>query len=633
MNNPQPDGPPSPPHRTTPALARLAGPGAVTCLAAALDRAATGRRGMGFHDTRGELDVRLTYSEIRRRARALAGCLLGLGLERGDAVGIVATVQADFVCAFFACQYAGLVAVPLPLLTGMGAARGYEQQLARLFATSHLRCALGPAAFLDHLREASHGLPVQTISTVADLAEKPSALAALQPLGANDVSHIQFSSGSTAFPKGIQISQRALMANLGGIIRDGVGITAEDRVVSWLPFYHDMGLIGNMLTPPVAGIDADFLPTDGFVRRPLVWLELLSHYRLTLSFSPTFGYDLAARRAASRPELHAGRNLDLSSWRVAGLGGDMIQKPVLDRFAQVFASAGFDPNAFLPSYGLAELTLGTTFSPRGHGIVCDRVEQSSIEVPGSEVPAVPETTPNSRCVISCGRVLPGHELEIRDEHNRPLPDRFIGAVFVRGPSLMDGYFQDEALTRETFSRDGWLDTGDMGYLSKDSLFITGRRKDMIIINARNIWPQDIEWIAEQSVPNVRTRDTAAFLHRDEHGDEHVVLLVESRLRDPEELRSLRKDAHAAVLRHLGVDCHVEVVPPKTLTFTTSGKLMRANARQRWLKMKSHGANGHGPQTEPAPNGTKPVSPGNPPSATEVVTLLNARGGTPDAAVL
>lgn len=549
----------------------------------ALDRAADTDKGMGFFNTRGEFEVGLTFAEVRSTALSMAAGLLGLGLQRGEAVGIIALVHADFVCTFFACQYAGLVAVPLPLVTGIGAARGYEQQLTRVLTTARARAAIGPAAFLGHLHQAAEGLDLRAICSASDLKTTPPSTSSIRPLGPTEISHIQFSSGSTAFPKGIQISQRALMANLRGIIQDGVQVTTDDRILSWLPFYHDMGLIGNVLVPPVACVNVDFLPTDAFVRRPLLWPQLISERRATISFSPTFGYDLAARRAT---RLEPG--LDLSCWRVAGIGGDMIQKPVLDRFIKAFAPAGFNPRAFLPSYGLAESTLGVTFTRPGEGITFDHVAQGSIERQGHQVQQVAESSVESRNVMSCGRPLAGHEIEIRDDYQRPLPDCYIGAVYVRGPSLMDGYFFDEKSTRESLVGGGWLDTGDMGYVSDGNLFVTGRRKDMIIINGRNIWPQDIEWHAEQSVAGLRSRDTAAFLHRETDGIERAVLLVQCRLTNSADLEALKKEVHSAVLRNLGVDCQVELVPPKTLPFTTSGKLMRAGARQRWLEGKNGG---------------------------------------------
>lgn len=557
-------------------------------LAEALSRAAQSDRGMSFLDVQGNQETVLPYAEIRERALLLARRLLGLGLRRGDAVGIIALVQADFVCAFFACQYAGLVAVPLPLVNGIGAARGYQQQLTQVLKISRARVALGPTSFLPHLQQAAEGLDLRAICTVPDLQAMPASEHPGRPLGADEISHIQFSSGSTAFPKGITISQRALMANLLGIIHDGVKVTPADRIASWLPFYHDMGLIGAMLVPTVAAINADYLPTDAFVRRPHLWLQMISRLRSTISFSPSFGYDLATRRAIGRPDT----TLDLSCWRVAGLGGDMVQKTVLDRFAETFAAVGFNPKAFMPSYGLAESTLAVTFTPPGEGMAYDRVEQSSLEQLGRKVVPVGADAPNARNVVACGRVLAEHGIEIRDETSRAMPERHIGAVFVKGASLMDGYYQNEDATRECLTRDGWLDTGDMGYLSGGLLYITGRRKDMIIINARNIWPQDIEWHAEQAVPGLRTRDTAAFMHHDQEGGERAVLLVQCRLTNPADLERLQKEVHSAVLRNVGVDCQVELVPPKTLPYTTSGKLMRAQARQRWLELRHNGQNGH-----------------------------------------
>lgn len=564
-------------------------------LADALNRAARTDRGMSFLDVQGNKQEVLSYARIRDRARLLAARLLGLGVKRGDAVGIIALVQADFVCAFFACQYAGLVAVPLPLVNGIGAARGYQQQLSQVLKISRAKVALGPTAFLPHLKQAATGLQLRAICTVPDLEINPAAVPADLPLGADEISHIQFSSGSTAFPKGITISQRALMANLLGIIHDGVEITATDRIASWLPFYHDMGLIGSMLVPVVAAINADYLPTDAFVRRPHLWLQMISRLRSTISFSPSFGYDLATRRVVGQPD----SGLDLSCWRAAGVGGDVVQRTVLERFAETFAPVGFNPKALMPSYGLAESTLAVTFTPPNEGMSCDCVEQSSLEQLGRKVVPVGPDSDGARNIIACGRALAGHLIEIRDEASRVLPERHIGAVHVKGPSLMDGYFRNDDATSECLSPSGWLDTGDMGYMSGGMLYITGRRKDMIIINARNIWPQDIEWHAEQAVPGVRTRDTAAFMHHDPEGGERAVLLVQCRLNKPEDLERLQKEVHSAVLRNVGVDCQVEMVPPKTLPFTTSGKLMRAQARQHWLDLRRASANGRVRKDDPA----------------------------------
>lgn len=600
-------------------------PSDFSTLTEALDWAAATDRGMGFHNIREGVEVRLSFTELRARARSMAGKLLGLGLKRGDAVGIIALVHGDFVCAFFACQYAGLVAVPLPLVTNIGAARGYEQQLTRLLATSQARAALGPAAFLEYLRHASEGLDLMAISTVPEIEARPPATDPVHPLGPTEISHIQFSSGSTAFPKGIQISQRALMANLLGIVRHGVKVTAQDRIVSWLPFYHDMGLIGAMLVPVVAGCQSNYLPIDAFIYRPLSWLKLISDLRATISFSPTFGYDLAARQAVGRTL----PDLDLSSWRAAGLGGDMIQHPVLERFVKIFAPVGFDARAFLPSYGLAESTLGVTFNQCGRGIILERVARKSLESQNHKVSIVSDRSPDGRDVVSCGHPLPGHTIEIRDEKNRILPDHYVGAVYVRGPSLMDCYFRDLSATRESLSAGGWLDTGDMGYVSKGALFITGRRKDMIILNARNIWPQDLEWHAEQSVAGLRTRDTAAFLHHDERGQERAVLLVQCRLTDPAQRQTLAKDVQAAVLRNVGVDCQVELVPTKTLPFTTSGKLMRAQARLRWLEIKAGKYHPDKQAHKGQPNATPDPKPQ--PSSTVAVTAIFGDIGEPGAA--
>lgn len=534
---------------------------------------------MNFYNTRGEGEHRLAYGEIRRRALELASRLMGLGLKRGDSVGLIATMHPDFICGFFACQYSGLVAVPLPIINGMGAGAGYQKQLAQVLATSHARVALGEAALLDHLKKASEGLGLLTVATVDEVAAGAPGSAALQPLTPAETSHIQFSSGSTTFPKGIEISQRAIIANAHAISRHGLKITLADRIACWLPFYHDMGLIGNVLVPVVTRISVDFLYTESFVRRPLQWLRLISDNRCTLSFGPTFGYDLAARLAANQADL----GLDLSCWRAAGIGGDMIQPTVMDRFARTFAPYGFKAGAFVPSYGLAESTLAVSFGRLGEGIQVEHVNKKAIMTDTTGNWAVAPTANGDEPVVNCGFPLKDHFIEIRDDHNRIVPERRVGIVFVKGPSLMDGYFRNPEATSESLDSQGWLNTGDMGYLSGGALFITGRRKDMIIINGRNVWPQDIEWHAEQNVPAIRTRDTAAFLHHDADGKERAVILVQCRSTNPDDRKEIKREVHAAVLRNTGVDCRVELIPPKTLPFTTSGKLMRAKAKQNWLE--------------------------------------------------
>ncbi len=544
-----------------------------------LDYAARGETGFGFHDGRGRLVAVLTYGELAERARDLAPRLLGLGLARGDRVALVATTDPDFITLFFACQHAGLVPVPLPLPVNLGGREAYVARLAAMMRAAGARLAVAGTDFQPMLAEAAVQAGVPAALVPAEVAACPPRGRPV-PFGEDDPCYIQYSSGSTSMPRGVLVTQRALVANARAIARDGLGLRPGDRCVSWLPLYHDMGLVGCCLTPTLAQIPVDYLAPTAFARRPLLWIELISRYRATISYAPTFGYELAARRAERGGDL---ARFDLTSWRVAGLGGEMIRPAVLDRFARIFRPAGFDPRAFVASYGLAEATLAVTFAPVGQGLRCDLVRRDdTLERARLAIPARPGEGVPVRDFVRCGRPLPGYRVEIRDEAGRALPERHVGRICIAGPSLMREYFRDPAASARVFEPDGMLDTGDLGYLVDGELVVTGRSKDLIIVGGRNIWPQDLEWAVER-LSGVRAGDVAAFAAPDEEGREEVVVVVECRLADPAARARLRREVRGVVARTAGIDCRVLLVPPRSLAYTTSGKLSRATVRARWLR--------------------------------------------------
>lgn len=546
--------------------------------AEALDYAAKGDAGVNFYDAYGVLEQSLTYTEIRIRAREIADCLLGAGLKRKDSVGIVAEMSADFICTLFACQYAGILAVPLPVITGLGGRQGYEKHLRTILEISQARAAIGSEKLAEDLKRAGAGLDLAFIGTLKEFEQDfPGKGTELVPFGADDPSHIQYSSGSTRNPKGIVISQRSLMANAKSVAQHGLKFRENDRVASWLPFYHDMGLIGFLMIPATSQLSIDYMNTDSFARRPLLWLELIARNRVTMAFSPSFGYEICMRRAARKEAL----DLDLSCWRAAGIGGEMVQPEVMAEFSKTFASYGFKPEAFVPSYGLAEITLAFSFSPLETGVVVDRVNKADIAEKHHATPA-DEHTEEVRSFASCGYPMPDYDVEIRDEQGATLSDRAIGAVFIKGPALMDGYFRDEEATKSIIVEDGWMNTGDMGYMTQGALVITGRQKDLIIINGRNIWPQDIEWHVEHTIESLRNRDTSAFAVSDNDGKEQAVILVHTRVQGDEERAQLRQAVKAAIFQNTGVDCKVVLIPPSSLPFTTSGKLSRTKAKNNYL---------------------------------------------------
>ncbi|NIJ06544.1 fatty-acyl-CoA synthase [Sphingomonas vulcanisoli] len=543
-------------------------------LAAALDYAAEGIRGLNFHDPRGQLTQAYPFAELRSDALAAAARLMAHGLKPGDRVALLAETGPEFAAAFFGAIYAGIWPVPLPLPTSFGGRDAYVDQLAVQLGSSDPKLLLFPTELEGMGGEAARltGIDAMSYAALSTLAPSDEPLPALQP---DDIAYLQYSSGSTRFPHGVAITHRQLLANLHAH-STGMKITEGDRGVSWLPWYHDMGLVGCLLSPVANQMSVDYLKTEDFARRPLAWLDLISRNPgTTLSYSPTFGYDICARRISS--QTRASDRFDLSRWRVAGNGADMIRPDVMQAFVDAFAEAGFQASAFLPSYGLAEATLAVSIMPPGEGLVVELVEETELSGGGSAALGRPQ---RYRAIVNCGKPAKGMEIVIRDEDGSPLPEKAIGKVWCRGSSVMTGYFRDPEAT-EACLVDGWLDTGDMGYLSGGYLYIVGRAKDMIIINGKNHWPQDIEWAVEQ-LPGFKAGDIAAFAITTPGGEETPAVLVQCRTSCLEERAKLREQIRERVRAITGMNCVIELVPPKTLPRTSSGKLSRAKARNLYL---------------------------------------------------
>jgi fatty-acyl-CoA synthase len=540
----------------------------------ALDYAAGGVTGLNFYTAKGELSTVLPYAELRDRARDLAQRFAGLGLERGARVVLVADTDPDFVAAFFATQYAGLLPVPVAIPTSLGGRDAYIGQLRQQLSGCEASIALAPDSLMGFLGEAAKDLPhLRMAAPLSEFAALPANKAEARPFAANEPSYLQFSSGSTRFPKGIEIHQRVLMANAHAITQYGLDIIETDRCTSWLPFYHDMGLVGFLLVPATGQVSVDYIATRDFARRPLTWLKLISENRGTLAYSPTFGYELCVKRMRGEADFSG----DLSCWRGAGIGGDMVQDAILHRFSDTFAPFGFRHSAFVPSYGMAETTLAMSFARLNTEYRVDHIDRAGLENQAAN-PVPPGKS--ARSLVACGPALPGHAFEIRDEAGKSLPERRIGRIFFKGPSVMTGYFRQPELTAEALSPDGWLDTGDLGYLLDGEIVITGRAKDLIIINGRNIWPQDLEWTAE-TLPDLRRGDAAAFSIVGEDEQEQIVVLVQCRTSDLAARTKLKQDVAGLLQRSMGVEARVELVPPKGLPQTSSGKLSRAKAKANY----------------------------------------------------
>lgn len=539
----------------------------------ALDFAAEGVCGLNFHDPRGNLVRAYGYRELRDDARDMAARLIAHGIVPRDRVALVAETGTEFAALFFGCILAGAWPVPLPLPTSFGGRDAYVDQLAVQMKSAEPVVLFYPAELGTMASDAARAGGLVAIDWES-FAARPAPAFVARHAQPDDIAYLQYSSGSTRFPHGVVITHRALLNNLAAHSH-GMEVRPGDRCVSWLPWYHDMGLVGCLLSPVANQVSADYLKTEDFARRPLAWLDLISRNPgTTLSYSPTFGYDICARRISSQS--HPADRFDLSRWRVAGNGADMIRPDVMQAFVDAFAPAGFKASAFLPSYGLAEATLAVSIMPPGEGIVVELVEETDL----SGVAEDGKRPKRYRAIVNCGKPARDMHVEIREEDGTPLPERAVGKVWCAGPSIMEGYFRDEVSTVACM-KDGWLDTGDMGYMSDGYVYIVGRAKDMIIVNGKNHWPQDIEWAVEQ-LPGFKPGDIAAFAITTPGGEETPAVLVQCRTTDPEERTRLRDAIREKVRGITGMNCVVELVPPRTLPRTSSGKLSRAKARNLYL---------------------------------------------------
>lgn len=539
----------------------------------ALDYAAQGETGQNYYSARGELLQILSYKDLREQACDIAAKFAANGFQPGDRILLIADTEPEFVILFFACQYASLLPVPVAVPMSFGGKDAYISQLKQQIINCSPKAVWAPESLRQMMAET-----VKDTGLLMWAGKDPWSLSGmrdLRPWGANELSYLQFSSGSTRFPKGIDIRQKPLMANCYGITNHGLKVEAHDRATSWLPFYHDMGLVGFMLAALAGQTSIDYMATRDFARRPLTWLKLMADNGGTLAYSPSFGYELCVRRMRDGTEFSG----SLASWRAAGIGGDMVQHHVLDRFTETFASYGFHRQAFVPSYGMAETVLAVSFAPLNQGYKVDFIDKKSMQDEHIAKPA-PEGSDNCRGFVACGIPLPDHLVEIRNEQGQILTARQVGKIFVQGPSVMNGYFQQKEETDAVLSPDGWLDTGDLGYWWDNQIVITGRAKDLIIINGRNIWPQDLEWSAEE-LPGLRRGDIAAF-SVDENGQEQIIILVQCRSNEEAVRQELIQNVSAQLQKSASVETKIVLVPPHSLPQTSSGKLSRAKAKANYL---------------------------------------------------
>ncbi|HSE93703.1 MAG TPA: AMP-binding protein, partial [Methylomirabilota bacterium] len=519
---------------------------------------------------------RITHGALWTDARAIAAGLRERGVAPGSSVALMLRTEPAFFATFFGVLVAG--AVPVPIYPPFRADRleEYAARQAKILDNAEARLLV---TFREVERLA--GLLRSRVRSLAGVTT-PDRLAAprLAPVPAlheEDAALIQYTSGSTGDPKGVLLTHANLLANIRALGR-ALGVRPDDVMVSWLPLYHDMGLIGAWLGSLYHAVPVVIMSPLAFLARPARWLRAISAHRATISAAPNFAFDLCVKKVAD--EELAG--VDLGCWRLAMNGSEAVSAETIERFTRRFAAKGFRAEAMCPVYGLAEASVGLTTSIPGQGARVDRISRETFERTRRAEPArAGERAPLA--VVSCGVPLPRHEVRIVDATGTPVPDRVEGHVEFRGPSVTDGYFRNPAATAAVV-RDGWMDSGDLGYRARGELYVTGRRKDLVIKAGRNVHPQEVEEVVGE-VPGVRKGCVAAFGVGDPAtGTERLVLVVETRATAPEARARLEAAVRERVVDALGLPPDlVELAAPGSVLKTSSGKIRRSATREAWSR--------------------------------------------------
>lgn len=514
-----------------------------------------------------------TMPEVDRRTARIAAGLQERGIQKGDRIGLVLIDPEEFILTFLAAVRVGIVAVPLYPPMSMADLDAYIEKLTRIAQNAECKLIVASERVHKVLWQVVSQVPsLKTLVEMKDLLAS-TATTHFPVLAADEIAFLQYTSGSTSDPKGVIVTHGSLSANCEAISTHGLKTTPADTTVSWLPLYHDMGLIGFVIAPLMANLSAVYIPTIRFLKRPNLWMETIHRHRGSITFCPPFALALAARRA--KPEDLA--RWDLSSLRIVGVGAEPIQPVGARQFTELFSTHCNMPSyAVLPSYGMAEATLGISLKSVYEPMRTIHLDFDRFQADKTVVQCEPGI-PGSAEHVSCGITFPLHEIGIFDEAGKRLPDGVEGEIHFRGPSVAAGYFKNEEATKESFHADGWLATGDLGYLLEEEIFVSGRLKDLIIINGRNIHPQAIEWPI-YAVEGVRAGNVVAFSKRGATTEE-VVVCVET---SPEPVEDIVQRIKDVVIREFGIPvADVVILSAGQLPKTSSGKLQRRLTRQMY----------------------------------------------------
>ncbi|MBX3231581.1 MAG: fatty acyl-AMP ligase [Labilithrix sp.] len=530
-----------------------------------------------------------SFKDLGIEAERRAAQLHARGLTKGDRLAIAVPDPDEFVLSFLGAVMGGIVPVPISPQLSFKNIEGYHDTVAHIANASGASLLLTTTATKQYVDPAAPRAPkLRGVLTVDELAATDAPATVDVQVEPGDLAFLQFTSGSTSRPKGVMVTHRNLAWNSESFMIHGLAKDSSfDKGVTWLPLFHDMGLIGFAIGTLFTDIPVVFLPTASFVRNPRIWLDKIHQHRGTITYAPNFAYQLVTKRIKDKDITE----LDLSCLHRAGCGAEPIQARTLREFAAKLAPAKFDARAFLPSYGMAEATLAITFVPHFTGVRTDTIEKASLEKGEAKPAAEGEDQSQGQELVSCGHPFPEHHVAVVDENGAKLGDRQVGQIITRGPSVSAGYYNEPELTAEAFKPgpDGatWLYTGDLGYTvtradGRPEVFICGRLKDMIIVRGRNFYPNDLEWVVSE-LPSVRRGNVVAFsvdVDGPEGRAEQLVVAAEAFQSDA---AALEKAIAEAILSNFSLTTHeVAIVPQGTLPRTSSGKPQRRKTKQMYL---------------------------------------------------
>jgi len=519
----------------------------------------------------------LSFGSLRSQAVAVAAGLTRRGVKPGDAVAIMLPTGAEFFAAFYGALYAQAIPVPLYPPARPSQIETHVHRVTGILANCGARVLLtfDRARTLGHLM-GSLGTRLETVAVIAETVE-PRAIWPVPSIKPGDIAFLQYTSGSTGQPKGVMLTHENLLSNLHAMQR-ATGVSNADRFVSWLPLYHDMGLIGACFGALVCGFSLILMSPFTFLSRPERWLRMIDRHRATITAAPNFAYELCLNKIGDA----ALEDLNLSSLRLAFNGAEAVSARTVERFAQRFARCGLRREVLMPVYGLAECALGLTFPPTDRGPLIDRIARDPFLRKGVARVA-PQSHSTALSVVSCGAALPGHSIRIVDRYGAAVPERTQGRIEFQGPSATSGYFLNPQETARLF--DGkWLDTGDLGYLASGELYVTGRTKDVIIRGGHNIHPQELEEAVGQ-LPGVRKGGVAVFAAADpRHQTERIVVLAETAEQRPEMRKTLVSSIKRLAIDLIGLPVdEVVLAPPRAVLKTSSGKIRRSASRDAYAR--------------------------------------------------